>query len=89
MVMKLLQGIYYGRYEKWVHALLSFVIFISLGFYANIFLAYVITLSLGILKELYDKFFQHTAFDFNDILADIVGIIAGYSVYIILWLNYL
>lgn len=69
-----LSGVYYGRYEKVVHLILSgamtalFFIFFGLAW------AMVLSLIAGITKELWDASKPNDHFDIFDMLSNSVGI---------------
>lgn len=64
--------------DKKLHFLVSALlteIFYDVGI--PLWIAMLITLGIGIGKELYDKYVKKTMFDVKDLIADIVGILIG------------
>ena len=76
---KLLQGAYYGRYEKTVHFLLSIIILIILNYFLRWWIAAILILLIGLLKEMGDLLIRKAKFDSLDLLANVAGIIIGLS----------
>jgi len=82
-IPKFLQGIYYGKYEKYVHAAVSFLLFFFFLFWYHIIFALVFSFLVGVFKELFDKFIRKTKFDVFDILANVTGI--GFAIILYLF----
>jgi hypothetical protein len=75
---RLLQGVYYGRYEKLVHFFVAFVLYFIILFLSSYWMTavyWVIIISVG--KELYDKFVRKTEFSLTDLAADAGGMITA------------
>lgn len=80
--LKFLEGIYYGRYEKFVHFIVSLILFLSFSIFLNWILALIAAFFIGVVKELYDAYIRKTKFDLQDLIANIFGIITGIIIYI-------
>lgn len=78
-----LSGIYYGRYEKFVHIIISCLLFIIFTFLFHWIIALFVAFIFGIIKEIYDFVIQKERFDVFDISANIVGIFVGFVIYYI------
>lgn len=65
-------------YDKLLHFAVSMMLVCTLSYILPIELACLITLFIGILKEVYDNSIPKNIFDVNDILADCAGIIIGF-----------
>ena len=81
----LLEGATYGRYEKFVHWLVSVVLFLILASLLSATLALLLTFAFGVIKECYDVLIRKTAFDSLDLLVNLAGILVAYG----LWTHYL
>lgn len=61
------------KLDKILHAIVCFLLTLGIYFFTlNLILAVVITLAIGLAKELYD--INYTGFNQEDIVADLVGI---------------
>jgi len=63
--------------DKSKHFAVSFLLTILFGILFGALIGATITLIIGVLKEVYDKYFGMTGFDWKDILADVGGILLG------------
>lgn len=65
--------------DKYLHCMVSLVIAQALCAIPGVqaWLALVITLCIGIAKELFDKYVMRTFFDMDDLKADSVGALLG------------
>lgn len=70
------------QHDKFLHFLFSFLISLLLGLELNgSFLALVLTIIIGIGKEIYDVAIKNlTKFDINDLAFDSLGGFFGYSI---------
>lgn len=74
--------------DKWAHGVVSMVMVMALSRFSifdtptNILVAYCITLSAGLLKEVYDEAYRY-GFDFEDLVADCVGATVGLILYLL------
>lgn len=62
--------------DKLLHFSFSCIILVGLSLFFSIITSILITILIGILKEVYDKYFG-SGFDINDIWANLVGILFG------------
>jgi len=70
--------------DKLLHALVSAVIvFTVYAFTDNIVWSGLISMAVGIGKECYDEVSDNSSFDYQDILADVVGIMAAMFVLVV------
>lgn len=58
-------------YDKCLHFIVGFLIFIFSSFFTNNFLSFVIVVFFAVVKELYD-YFDYGKFDYKDFLATIL-----------------
>jgi VanZ family protein len=77
IIPEFLKGVYYGKYQHFVHFLVSLIIFLIAQKYFGVQVGVIIALAIGILKELFDKFIRKTSFSISDIAVDILGIVTG------------
>lgn len=63
--------------DKLKHFGVSFLLMILFGLLFGAMIGTIITLTIGILKEVYDKYIGMTGFDWKDIQADLGGILLG------------
>ena len=64
--------------DKLFHAIVSCgIMLVFLWLYGSFWPAFILTLSAGIAKEVYDSYQKDNYFDWWDIVADLVGIIIG------------
>ncbi|MDP3899558.1 MAG: hypothetical protein Q8Q23_00565 [bacterium] len=75
------QGVYYGRYEKYVHFFVSFLLFFFFLLFVDWSRAMLLALGAGIIKEAYDKGVRRTKFDVSDLAANVTGIVFALVVY--------
>lgn len=69
--------------DKYLHFIACLSIFLIVNSITeSLLLGVTVSMSIGILKELFDKYVQHESFDMSDIKADAIGILYG----IILWI---
>ena len=71
------------NFDKILHATVCYLIVLTLAHLYSLTTGIVWAVIWGILKELYDKYIKKTCFDWSDIKADIVGIIAGIVIWIL------
>jgi len=69
--------------DKILHAAVCYLIVLTLAHLYSLTTGIVWAVIWGVLKEVYDKYVKHTFFDFNDLKADVVGIIAGIVIWIL------
>ena len=66
--------------DKTKHAVISFLLtVVGYALLGNLLVASIIAITIGILKEVYDKWFSggKGCGDVNDIIADLIGVLAG------------
>lgn len=63
--------------DKLKHIIVSAVIMVILSLFIPKILAAVITLCIGIGKELYDKYSGKGCSEWEDLLSDVIGILIG------------
>lgn len=85
-LIKFLEGKNYYGYDKYLHVFISTLLVIIFLQWFSLFFASVLAGLLGIIKELFDKFFRQEKFDFKDLAADLAGIFLGIII-VILVLN--
>ena len=66
--------------DKLKHLIVSCAEVIVLSLFVNLMLAVLITIGLGIIKEIYDSYQPNNKFDWWDMVANLVGI--GFGVLI-------
>ena len=71
----ILSGIYYGKYEKVVHLMISGVMMVLFFKLFGVAWAVVATLAIGIVKEFRDAGKLNDHFDIFDMLANVAGIL--------------
>jgi|GEM_PF-493965 len=86
-VPEFLKGVYYGKYQKFVHFFISLVIFLIAQKLFGLEAGLAIAIAIGLLKELFDKFIRKTVFSLPDIAIDILGIFSGLLILILLNLS--
>jgi VanZ family protein len=65
--------------DKLKHIGVSFLIMVALSvIHIPLLWAALATFTIGLAKELYDKYIQKTFIDVFDLIADIAGIVAGF-----------
>ncbi|MCX6784846.1 MAG: hypothetical protein NTV81_02830 [Candidatus Komeilibacteria bacterium] len=75
--LKFLEGKNYYGYDKYLHIFISALLLIIFSHWLGLVSASCLTFFLGLIKELFDKFFRQENFDFKDLAADLVGIFLG------------
>lgn len=63
--------------DKLKHIVVSAVIMVLLSLFLPKLIAAVVTLTIGIGKELYDKYTGKGCAEWKDLLSDIIGIVIG------------
>lgn len=63
--------------DKYKHIVVSAIIAVALNFFLPWWVAGLVTLSIGIGKEVYDKVSGKGCAEWKDLLADVVGILIG------------
>ena len=63
--------------DKILHLFVSLVLVVVLSLFLHCAAALVVTLAVGVLKELADKYVKRTMFDWYDLVADALGALAG------------
>lgn len=76
-LIKFLEGKNYYGYDKYLHIFISALLVIIFNHWFSLILASCLAFLLGLIKELFDKFFRQEKFHFNDLAADLVGIFLG------------
>ena len=67
------------------HIIVSAILFMVFTFiFKSITIAFGITLSIGLLKEIYDLIFGETGFSIVDIGADVIGIMIGFLILLVI-----
>jgi hypothetical protein len=61
----------------YLHYFISLVIVIALSFMLSLFWSCLITLAIGIIKEMIDKYIRKAKFSLLDLVADVAGILTG------------
>ena len=75
---------YFGQ-DGLAHILVSLVLCAVLGVFLPLWAAVLVTLAVGVLKELiWDKLLKKGTPEWKDILADVLGIILGGSLYLLI-----
>ncbi|MDO7788266.1 hypothetical protein [Desulforamulus aquiferis] len=67
--------------DKLLHIFISFLLFMTLIHFLHPHIAALLTLALGIAKEIYDQLSGKGTPEYKDILANFLGILAGYIVF--------
>ncbi|MBI4068426.1 hypothetical protein HY413_03410 [Candidatus Kaiserbacteria bacterium] len=70
-------GVYYGKYEKWVHAFVSFTLTLAGSVIFPPLSVAIAVACIGIVKEMVDALKPSDHFDLADLAANIGGIIAA------------
>lgn len=73
--VSILSGIYYGKYEKVVHIVISGGMMVLFFIMFGAAWAVLATLAIGTVKEVWDASRPDDHFDLFDILANVAGII--------------
>lgn len=81
--IKFLNGKNYYGYDKPFHVLISALLVIIFYRWFDLITASSLVFALGLIKEVFDKFFQQENFDFKDLFADLGGVILGIIVVIL------
>ena len=63
------------RYDFWLHAMMGYIITLTLGLFGYLHLGLILTFVLAIVKEIRDHFHPKTKFDWWDIVWTIIGIV--------------
>jgi len=63
--------------DKVKHFLVNFGLVVILGFAVGVVAGLVSAVCFSVGKEIYDKFVRKTVFSVDDLIADMLGIIAG------------
>lgn len=71
----ILSGIYYGKYEKVVHLMVSGGMMVLFFIWFGVAWAAIVALAIGLTKELWDASKLDDHFDLFDMLANVAGII--------------
>lgn len=64
-----------------LHVGCSIIIYLALAEVYSTKKTIILTLMVGIAKELFDYYYQHETFDLTDICNDIVGICLGFIIF--------
>lgn len=76
-LLKFLEGKNYYGYDKHIHALISLLLVIILYYWLSWWLSGLVVLIIGLLKELFDKFYCQEDFSSKDLIADFCGVALG------------
>ena len=63
--------------DKYKHIVVSAIIMVIFNLFLPTYLAAIITLAIGIGKEIYDKVTNKGCAEWKDLIADVIGIIIG------------
>lgn len=81
--MKFNYSIIQKNYDKLLHIVISYAIFLTLALlFKNVIIAFIIAFTLGIIKEVIDGLQGY--FDFKDILSNFIGLLFAYIVILII-----